>query len=64
MTYDAKALAASRKYKEKSIKRVPLDMQLTDYEALKAAAAAAGEPVNTYIKRAIQERIERDSSNN
>ena len=63
MTYDAKALAASRKYKERAIKRVPLDMQITDYEALKKAAAASGEPVNTYIKRAIQERIERDSNN-
>lgn len=35
-------------------------MQLSEYETLKAAADAAGQPVNAYIKQAIRERIERD----
>lgn len=46
-------------YRKAKIKRVPLDMQKEDYEILQAAAAAAGEPVNAFIKRAIAERIEK-----
>ena len=44
-------------YAKKNIKRVPLDMLKSDYEKLQAAAAAAGEPVNTYIKKAIADRM-------
>ena len=47
-------------YAKKNIKRVPLDMQKDDYDKLQAAASAAGEKVNTYIKRAIFERMERE----
>ena len=47
-------------YAKKNIKRVPLDMQKDDYDKLQAAASAAGEKVNTYIKRAIFERMERN----
>lgn len=47
-------------YAKEKIKRVPLDMQLADYEALKTTAAAAGEGVNTYIKRAIATQMERE----
>ena len=47
-------------YAKSNIKRVPLDMQKADYEALKAVAIAKGERVNEYIKKAIWERIERD----
>ena len=49
-------------YAKKNIKRVPLDMQKDDYEKLQAAASAAGEKVNTYIKRAIFERMEREQA--
>ena len=49
---------ANIKYKEKSIKRIPLDVQKEKYEAIKAAAEAAGESVNGYIKTAIDRRIE------
>ena len=48
---------ASKKYKAAKVKRVPLDMQIEDYEKLKAAADAAGEKVNTYIKKAIEQRM-------
>ena len=60
--YTKKGYEASKEYKARSIKRVPLDMLLTDYEDLKAAADKAGEPVNTFIKAAIRERIARLSA--
>ena len=51
---------ATAKYKEKNIKRIPLDVQKEKYEEIKAAAEAAGEKINTYIKKAIDDRMERD----
>lgn len=44
-------------YKRSKIKRIPLDMQITDYEKVKAAAENIGESVNGFIKRAIEARI-------
>lgn len=49
------------KYHKKSIKRVPLDMQKSDYEVLAEAASASGQSVNGYIKQAIKEKMERES---
>lgn len=40
---------ANTKYREKSIKRIPLDVQKDKYEEIKTAATAAGESVNGYI---------------
>ena len=57
---DEKKAAYIAQYKRDKIKRVPFDMQITDYEKLKAAADAAGEKVNAYIKRAIAERMEKE----
>ena len=51
-------------YAKNNIKRVPLDMQKSDYEELKAAAGARGEKVNEYIKTAIRERMARDKLSN
>lgn len=51
---------ANSKYREKSIKRIPLDVQKEKYEEIKAAADAAGEKVNGYIKKAIDQRMERE----
>ena len=49
------------KYNAKNIKRVPLDVQRDYFEmVLKPAADSAGVGVNTYIKCAIAEKIERD----
>jgi len=48
-----------KKYNAVNIKRVPLDMQKSDYEKIKAAADSCGESVNGFIKKAIQERLER-----
>lgn len=49
------------KYKAENIKRVPLEMQNSEYAALKAAADAVGKPVNRYIKDAIAEVMARDA---
>lgn len=62
MGYNESSYRASKKYKEEKIKRVPLDMQISDYEKLKAAADRQQEKINTYIKTAIIQRIQRDQA--
>ena len=57
MAYNESSYKAANTYKKNNIKRVPLDMQITEYEQLKAAADACGEKVNEYIKNAIRERM-------
>ena len=57
--YNETSKAYSLEYARTKLKRVPLDLQLDDYEALQAAAEAAGESVNGYIKTAIRMRIEK-----
>ena len=52
-----------KKYNQKNIKRVPLDMQITKYTEVKAAADQAGESVNGYIKAAIDMRMARETKN-
>ena len=60
-------MAISDKRKEsmynyaKNLKRIPLDVQKEKYEEIKAAAESAGESVNGYIKKAVDERMERDN---
>lgn len=58
MAYTEQSYQASLKYKAKNIKRIPLDVQLSKYQEIAAAAAAAGETVNGYIKKAIELRME------
>ena len=48
-------------YQKAKLKRIPLDVTKEKYEEIKAAAHTAGETVNGYIKKAIDERIERES---
>ena len=48
-------------YAKTKLQRIPLDVQKEKYEEIKAAADHAGESVNGYIKKAINERMERDS---
>lgn len=50
------------RYAKEKLKRIPLDVQKEKYEEIKAAADRAGESVNGYIKTAIEQRMERDSS--
>lgn len=47
-------------YAKAKLKRIPLDVQKEKYEEIKAAADAVGETVNGYIKKAIDERMERN----
>jgi len=49
-------------YAKDKLKRIPLDVQKDKYDEIKAAADAAGEPVNGYIKIAIDMRMENDKS--
>lgn len=51
------------KYAKTNLKRIPLDVQKEKYEQIKAAADTAGEKINSYIKKAIDERMERDNQN-
>lgn len=58
MAYNDAAYKAAAKYKAANIKRVPLDMQKSEYDALKRAADSRGEKVNQFIKIAIRNRME------
>ena len=61
MAFDKKAY--NEQYKRDHFKRVPLDMQLSDYDRLKEHTAKTGESVNGFIKRAINQTIETDNQN-
>lgn len=60
--YNEKTKEASYRYKERHIKRIPLDVQNDMYDEIKGAAEAVGESVNGYIKGAIIERLNRDKT--
>lgn len=47
------------KYRKAHVKRVPLDMRKEDYEKLLTVAKQNNLAVNTFIKQAINEKIER-----
>lgn len=54
---------AQKKYNDKNIKRIPLDVQRSFYETeLKPAADRQKETINGYIKVAIEQRIKRDAT--
>ena len=48
-------------YAKEKLKRIPLDVQKSKYESIKAHAESRGESVNGFIKRAIDEVMERDN---
>lgn len=48
---------ASYKWRSEKVHRVALDFTLADYDRVKAAADAAGLPVGTYCRRAIDQTI-------
>ena len=60
MTITQKQKESMYRYRDKNIKRIPLDVQKEKYDEIKAAATAAGESVNGYIKKAIDDRMEND----
>lgn len=61
MAYSKAANEAAKRYKSQHIKRIPLDVQIEDYERIREAAEKAGRRVNSYIKEAIEMRMEADS---
>ncbi len=48
-------------YAKEKLKRIPLDVPKTKYEQIKAYADGKGETVNGFIKRVIDEAMERDN---
>lgn len=48
---------AEKKYKKANIKRVPLDMQISEYEEIKKTADKYHVPVNWLIKVAIKQYL-------
>ncbi len=49
---------ATIKYNKKTYKRIPLDVRIEEYEALKAYTDKTGESINGFIRRLIKENIE------
>ena len=49
---------ATIKYAKSAYHRIPLDVKHADYDRIQAAASAANESVNGYIKKAVNMRIE------
>ena len=62
MVYTEAGKKADMKYKKTHIKRIPLDVQKEKYEEIKEAADRAGETVNGYIKKAIDDRMQKEKS--
>ena len=50
---------ATLKYKAKAYKRIPLDMKIEEYEALKEYTDHTGESINGFIRRIIKENIKK-----
>lgn len=61
MVYTEASKKADMKYKKAHIKRIPLDVQKEKYDEIKSAADRAGETINGYIKKAIEERMQREN---
>lgn len=59
--YSEKKKAYNIRYQREKMRRIPLDVQLPEYELIKQAAINNGESVNGYIKKAIFSRIESES---
>lgn len=51
--YNQKYNPQHYEYRKREFKRVPLDVKTEDYKRIKAAADAAGLPVNTWIKSVL-----------
>ncbi len=49
---------ATLRYKAKAYKRIPLDIRIEEYEALKHYTDKTGESINGFIRRIIKENIE------
>lgn len=60
MTYSENKKNYNLKYARTNLKRIPLDIQKDKYNQIKAHTELTHETVNGFIKRAIDETMERD----
>ena len=58
--YTEKKKESNRRWDEKNLDRISIAVPKGNREKIKANAAARGETVNGFIKRAIDEAMERD----
>lgn len=61
MAYSESGYKASKKYKDSKIKRIPLDVQMSQYEAIKKYADEHGKSVNGFIKETIFEKLKENT---
>lgn len=57
MTYNPKQAKYTMEYAKKNLKRIPVDVQLSDYERIKTACDFLEMPVNTFIKNCVFSRL-------
>ena len=62
MGYKENKIKYIAEYKRKNLKRVPLELPLEMYSRVKEHSQEHSETVNGFIKRAINETMERDNS--
>lgn len=60
MTYSEKKKAYNQKYAKEKLKRIPLDVSKEKYDQIKRHTEQTNETINGFIKRAIDETMERD----
>lgn len=61
--YSEKQNKATQKYAKKHLKRIPLDVQLEEFEHLKTIALENGYTVNGFIKESFREKIKKIEQN-
>jgi len=57
MSVSAAQYKATNKYKEKAYKRIPLDVRIEEYGAIKNYVDCTGQTVNGFIRKLINEKI-------
>lgn len=60
MSYSEAQKNATAKYKKNNYKRIPFDVPIERYDAIKNHATKTGESVNGFINRAIDTQINID----
>ena len=55
--------AYHREYRKNKLKRVSLELPIEQYEIVKEHTKKTNEPINTFVKRAITETMQRDNTN-
>lgn len=65
MSLSQKAKENKRKYiseyTKKNYKRIPLNVRFDEYDKIVKASSKTGESINGYIKKAIEQRLKKES---